>query len=366
MTVWNPWHGCKKISAGCLNCYVYRRDSSFGKDSSIVSKTKNFSLPLTKTKSGEYKVQKEGGRVYACMTSDFFLPEADGWRRDAWEIIRSRPDLEFVIITKRIERFNIELPLDWGEGYENVTVVCTCENQEAADKRLPFFLKLPIRRREIIEEPMLERINIEKYLASGKISLVICGGESGENARPCCYDWILDTREQCIRQNTAFHFKQTGQNFIKDGKRFSVDRKFQLSQASRAGIDFTPEEFSESVKGAGFEKLFARLKQSEFRSGFKLKQRDREYITEKGMEKIESHCRDFIRERLAPKDIPNDGKQTPMKGHPVFIAQHATATCCRGCLYKWHKIAQDRELTAEEQDYVVSVIMEWIRRQLRQ
>lgn len=361
MTIWNPWHGCRKISPGCLNCYVYRRDASFGKDSSQILKTKNFSLPLLKTKSGEYKVKREDGKVYTCMTSDFFLPEADVWRSDVWEIIRSRPDLEFVIITKRIERFNIELPLDWGEGYRNVTVVCTCENQETADKRLPFFLKLPIQRREISAEPMLERIDIEKYLASGKISLVTCGGESGENARVCRYDWILDTREQCVRQNVGFHFKQTGQNFIKDGKKYSVDRKFQISQASRAGIDFLPAE----SKGDFFDSLFAKLQQSKFRSGFKLGQREKEYIAEKGMDKIESHCRDFIRERLAPKDIPNDGKQTPMKGHPVFIAQHATAACCRSCLYKWHKIPQGKALSQQEQDYIAAFIMEWIRRQIR-
>ncbi|MEE0762699.1 MAG: DUF4186 domain-containing protein [Acutalibacteraceae bacterium] len=127
-------------------------------------------------------------------------------------------------------------------------------------------------------------------------------------------------------------------------------------------MDFTPVKFSESE----FQELFEKLKKSEFRSSFKLKQRDKEYIESKGIEKIESHCRDFIRERLVPKDISNDGKQTPIKGHPVFIAQHATATCCRGCLYKWHKIAPGRELTACEQDYVVSVIMEWIRGQIEQ
>lgn len=359
MTIWNPWHGCKKVSPGCLNCYVYRRDSSFGKDSSQVTKTKKFFLPLSKTRKGEYKIKNNDGKVYTCMTSDFFLPEADVWRREAWNIIRSRQDLEFVIITKRIERFYEELPLDWGEGYKNVTIVCTCENQEMADRRLEIFLELPILNREIISEPMLEKIDIEKYLAAGKISGVTCGGESGENARPCNYEWILDMREQCIRQNVSFHFKQTGQNFIKDGKRYSIDRKYQMVQADRAGIDFTAEK-----PGKGeFDNLFARLKQSAFRDSFKLGQRDLEYIDLKGMEKIESHCRDFVRERLAPDNIPNDGKQTPMRGHPVFIAQHATATCCRGCLYKWHKIPPDRNLSQKEQDYVVSVIMEWIRRQ---
>lgn len=106
------------------------------------------------------------------------------------------------------------------------------------------------------------------------------------------------------------------------------------------------------------------LSKSKFRSGFKLKEKEKEYIKEKGIDTIESHAYDFITKRLAPKEIINDGKQTPMKGHPVFIAQHATATCCRGCLYKWHKIRKGKELTQKEVKYVVDLIMEWIKRQL--
>lgn len=106
------------------------------------------------------------------------------------------------------------------------------------------------------------------------------------------------------------------------------------------------------------------LSKSKFRSGFKLKEKEKEYIKEKGMDTIESHAYDFITKRLAPKEIINDGKQTPMKGHPVFIAQHATATCCRGCLYKWHQIRKEKELTQKEFKYVVDLIMEWIKRQL--
>ena len=109
--------------------------------------------------------------------------------------------------------------------------------------------------------------------------------------------------------------------------------------------------------------LFERLSRSEFRSRFRLRDAERSYIQEKGMETIRSHAVDFVRMRLAPAMIPNDGKQTPMKGHPVFIGQHATATCCRGCLSKWHGIPAGRELTEDEQAYVVDVLMEWIRRQ---
>lgn len=106
--------------------------------------------------------------------------------------------------------------------------------------------------------------------------------------------------------------------------------------------------------------LFYRLSLSKFRSSFKLKDKDKEYITKNGIDKIKSHAYDFINKRLAPAYIPNDGKQTPMRGHPVFIAQHATATCCRNCLYKWHHIEKDRDLTSSEIDYIVNVIMTWI------
>ena len=111
-----------------------------------------------------------------------------------------------------------------------------------------------------------------------------------------------------------------------------------------------------------YDELFNALAKSAFRSRFKPTSKDNEYIQEKGIEKIRSHATDFVQKRLAPAVIPNDGKQTPMSGHPVFKAQHATATCCRGCLEKWHKIPKGRELSQQEQEYIVNVIMEWIKR----
>lgn len=106
--------------------------------------------------------------------------------------------------------------------------------------------------------------------------------------------------------------------------------------------------------------LFARLQKSAFRSRFKLKEKELAYINEKGYPVIRSHACDFVRKRLAPALPQNDGKQTPMYGHPVFIAQHATATCCRSCLYKWHSIPKGRMLTDEEQAQIVDIIMTWI------
>ena len=124
------------------------------------------------------------------------------------------------------------------------------------------------------------------------------------------------------------------------------------------------DKLSKSLRTEEMEELFAALSKSKFRSRFRLSERDRKYVSDKGMDQIRKHAEDFVRKRLAPASIPNDGKQTPMKGHPVFLAQHATACCCRGCLAKWHHIPQGRALTEQEQGYVVDVLMEWIRRQM--
>lgn len=113
-----------------------------------------------------------------------------------------------------------------------------------------------------------------------------------------------------------------------------------------------------------YEDVFAKLEKSDFRRKFKLKETDKKYIAEKGLDVIKSHARDFISKRIAPAYIPNDGKQTPMRGHPVFIAQHATATCCRGCINKWHKFPKGVDLTQTQQDYLVDLIMCWIEKQL--
>lgn len=103
-----------------------------------------------------------------------------------------------------------------------------------------------------------------------------------------------------------------------------------------------------------------RLSNSPFRVRFKLNDNDKQYILNKGMETIRIHACDFINKRLAPCSISNDGKQTPMHGHPVFVAQHATATCCRSCLEKWYGIKKGRELTNKQKEFIIDLIMKWI------
>ena len=108
------------------------------------------------------------------------------------------------------------------------------------------------------------------------------------------------------------------------------------------------------------EQALDKLKRSKFRSSFKLTRKELAYIEEKGMGIIQSHASDFVRNKIAPANPRNDGKQTPMHGHPVFKAMHATACCCRGCMQKWYKIRSDRELTEDEQRRVVNLIIAWI------
>jgi len=107
--------------------------------------------------------------------------------------------------------------------------------------------------------------------------------------------------------------------------------------------------------------VFEALRASPFRRRFRLAPAERVYLARKGMDVIESHARDFVERRLAPAHPANDGRQTPWRGHPVFVAQHATACCCRSCLHKWHGIAKGRELDPDEQDHVVAALMRWLR-----
>ena len=151
-------------------------------------------------------------------------------------MMRERADCHFLFITKRITRFADCLPEDWGEGYPNVKICCTVENQAKVEERLPVFRAAKISHKAIVCEPLLERLDLSPYLG-GWVQSVTVGGESGEQARTCDYDWILDIRAQCIAANVPFHFKQTGANFLKDGKRYRIARKLQHAQAKKANIN---------------------------------------------------------------------------------------------------------------------------------
>lgn len=236
---WNPWHGCHKLSEGCRHCYVYREDAMFGSAvaSDVVRLTSNFQLPIKRRRDRKtYKIES-GTMVFTCFTSDFFLQEADAWRIEAWKMIKERRDLTFFIITKRIDRFMVNLPDDWGEGYDNVMIGCTVENQDRADYRLPIFLKMPIKHKSIMVAPMLEKVNIQPYLTS-EIEEVSVGGESGTYARVCDYEWVLDVRRQCVEADISFHFHQTGARLRVNGQVHRIAREFQHAQARKANINY--------------------------------------------------------------------------------------------------------------------------------
>ena len=234
MAMWSPWRGCHRCSEGCRYCYIHKGDARRGVDTDSIVRSERFDAPIARKKSGEYKMT--GGQiVYLCFQTDFLIEEADAWREACWDIIRERSDLQFLFLTKRIGRFLDCVPPDWGEGYDNVIVGCTVENQKNADERLACVARLPIRHRNIICQPLLERVDIEQYLPG--VELVVAGGESDREARPLDYDWVLDLREQCRRAGTHFEFRQCGTHFIKDGRMYTLQVKDLCAQARRANID---------------------------------------------------------------------------------------------------------------------------------
>lgn len=234
MALWNPWRGCKKCSDGCKYCYIHKGDKKRGIDTNNIIKTKDFYKPVEKLKNGNYKIKS--GLVYLCFSSDFLIEEADEWRLECFKMIKERSDLNFLFLTKRIDRFMKCIPSDWNDGYDNVIVCCTIENQKNADYKLSIFKNLPIKHKCITAQPLIEEIDIEKYL--GDIELVVVGGESDYNGRVLDYDWVLKIREQCIRKKVDFQFRQCSTNFIKDGKKYYLKTNQLSKQAKLSNIDF--------------------------------------------------------------------------------------------------------------------------------
>ena len=229
---YNCWHGCHKKSEGCMHCYVYRRDESIGKDPNTVYKTQSFNMPIKKDRNGNYKYPSNT-EFMMCFSSDFFIEEADSWRKDVLDMIKTRNDCSFMCITKRPERI-LECIPNINE-YNNLYVFCTMENQKRFDERAPIYLNLPIIYKGVMIEPMLERIDLSKYI--DKIDLVSVGGESGDNARSMDFEWVKDIRNQCKKAHVDFQFHQTGARLIVNGKLYNIPRYKQHSQAALAFKD---------------------------------------------------------------------------------------------------------------------------------
>lgn len=234
--IWNPWHGCVKISEGCEHCYMYYLDRIRDKNGSDIFRTGGFDYPLSTDRKGCYKIQS-GEMLRVCMTSDFFLEEADKWREEAWDIIRLRSDVVFYLLTKRPNRVGRCLPRDWGGGWENVFFNVTCENQRRANERIPLLLELPFRHKGIMCAPFIGEVRIGRYLADGQIEQVVCGGENYDGARPCNYDWVKSLRAECEEHNVSFTFIETGTKFIKDGRLYTLpSKRLQSEMAYKSGI----------------------------------------------------------------------------------------------------------------------------------
>lgn len=231
---WNPWQGCTKVSEACTNCYMFRDMKRYGRDPAVVRRSapKTFSLPLNRKRDKSYAIPS-GWKVFTCSWSDWFHASADEWRPEAWEIIASRPDLTFQIVTKRTDRIAQCLPANWGSGYPNVWLIATVENQEWADVRIPQLLSVPAVVHGLSMEPLLGAVNLGltraptdddyrgwsgdgpiDYVVTERAKLlnwVITGGESGPGARPSNPDWFRSVRDQCQATGVAYFHKQNGE-----------------------------------------------------------------------------------------------------------------------------------------------------------
>lgn len=201
---WNWVVGCTKVSAACRDCYMYRDMRRFGRDPTVVQRaaTGTFTAPVHRDRAGAWK-WPDGDLVFTCSWSDFFHADADPHRSDAWDLIRRRPGLRFLVLTKRPERIAGCLPPNWGDGWENVAFGVTAENQEAADGRVPTLLRVPARWRFVSAEPLLGPVHVP----SG-INWVIAGGESGPTARPADLAWYRSLLAQCRAAGVPYFQKQ--------------------------------------------------------------------------------------------------------------------------------------------------------------
>lgn len=237
--IWNPWHGCLKKSEGCKHCYMYFLDRQRGKDGALIYKVKNnFDYPLHKNADGSYKI-KSGEHIRVCLTSDFFLAEADGWRNAAWDIMRQRPDVGFYLLTKRPERAEKCLPPDWDDGADNIFLSVTAENQARADERIPMLAELPFKHKGVMTAPFIGRISLQKYLEQGFIEQVVAGGENYDGARVLKYEWVKNLYDECRAADVTFCFIETGTCFEKDGKIYRLpDKHLQSVMAYKSGLQY--------------------------------------------------------------------------------------------------------------------------------
>lgn len=221
---WGLHYGCKKVSTGCDNCYAERDMTRYGKDFNTVTRAKDATF---------YKpaLWHEPAKVFVCPWSDFFIEEADEWRQEAWRIMKEHKHLTFQILTKRPERIEKHLPIDWGKGYPNVWLGVTIESKTLL-RRLSTLMGIPAKSKFISAEPLLDDLASDLVMFSeGKISVeskdighvagtipnylkwcgidwIICGCESGSNVRETKIKWVRNLRDFCIKHDIKFFLKQ--------------------------------------------------------------------------------------------------------------------------------------------------------------
>lgn len=207
---WNPWHGCTKVSPGCDHCYMYAEKRQYGQDPEVVVRSKTtFNNPLK---------WRERGLVFTCSWSDFFHVVADPWRDEAWNIIRRTPHLTYQILTKRHGRIERNLPADWGNGYPNVWLGVSGEDQEWYERRWDTLRNIPARVRWVSLEPLLgpialrlddTRTTLLGHAKNGQLlDWVVVGGESGAYYRTMSVAWAEDIAAQCTEGGVPLFVKQ--------------------------------------------------------------------------------------------------------------------------------------------------------------
>lgn len=224
----NPWEGCTKIAPECDNCYAAARDCRFTagrhwgpKAPRRRTSAENWKKPLSWNRNAEAFQAQHGRRqrVFCASLADVFdNAVAEAWRDDLWNIIRVCYQLDWLILTKRPQNIEKMLPPDWDEGWAHVWLGTSAGTQKTADLNIPALLAVPAELCFLSCEPMLERIDLRYNL----IDWVICGGESGPNARPMRMEWAWDLRVQCINSGIPFFMKQLSQESGKDFKKFST------------------------------------------------------------------------------------------------------------------------------------------------
>lgn len=229
----NFWHGCHKVSEGCKYCYMFRDKARFEQEGDDVRKTSAGTIKRILQDLNRQRIERKFRgiddplKIFTCSWSDFFLEDADAWRSEAWDIIRANPDFVWIILTKRIDRVSGCLPADWGNGWPNVWLLVSAENQARYNERVPLLLNTPAAIRGVSCEPLLSEIDLtvpngdtfRSCLAD--LDWIIIGGESGNDTgkwlyRPAEVGWIRSMVDQCESYEVPVFVKQLGTSIAKD------------------------------------------------------------------------------------------------------------------------------------------------------